>query len=45
MLNIVFTQKQADEVLKANHDWSLFEHECSASGLTVSILSANLSAL
>jgi len=27
-----YAQKQADEVLKAKHDWSLFEHECSASG-------------
>ena len=27
-----YAQKQADEVLKAKHDWSLFEHQCSVSG-------------
>ena len=27
-----YAQKQADEVLKVKHDWSLFEHHCSVSG-------------
>ena len=27
-----YANKQADEVLKAKHDWSIFEHECSHLG-------------
>ncbi len=27
-----YAMKQADEVLKAKHDWSIFEHECTVSG-------------
>ena len=27
-----YANKQADEVLKAKHDWSIFEHECTTLG-------------
>ena len=27
-----YAKKQADDVLKVKHDWSLFEHQCSVSG-------------
>ena len=27
-----YAMKQADKVLKVKHDWSIFEHDCSAFG-------------